>query len=221
MIVSGEPLLVNDVPRAGQGPGGVYYDVDREGHLRKLPDEEPPGVQSAMMLPVKHEGDVVGVVQLMHETVPLRRRAARARRGARRPDGGGGPQRAAARARAGRGRGQRARPRRRPREREQAARVLEAVGDGVFLVDDRRHAALLEPRRRADHRAAPRRRPSAAPAGEVFDAWPTIAARDPDLRRRRGGAPGDAAGRGATAASSGSRSSPSAARTASSTPSAT
>ena len=37
--------------------------------MRKLPDDEPPGVQSAMMLPVKHEGEVVGVVQLMHETV--------------------------------------------------------------------------------------------------------------------------------------------------------
>ena len=67
VIVSGEPLLVNDVPEQVKDPAGVYYDVDREGHLRKLPDEEPPGVQSAMMLPVKHEGEVVGVVQLMHE----------------------------------------------------------------------------------------------------------------------------------------------------------
>ena len=52
VIVSGEPLLVNDVPEQVKDPAGVYYDVDREGHLRKLPDEEPPGVQSAMMLPV-------------------------------------------------------------------------------------------------------------------------------------------------------------------------
>ena len=58
----------NDVPEQVKDPAGVYYDVDREGHMRKLPDEEPPGVQSAMMLPVKHEGEVVGVVQLMHET---------------------------------------------------------------------------------------------------------------------------------------------------------
>ena len=67
VIVSGEPLLVNDVPEQVKDPAGVYYDVDSEGHLRKLPDEGPPGVQSAMMLPVKHEGQVVGVVQLMHE----------------------------------------------------------------------------------------------------------------------------------------------------------
>ena len=37
--------------------------------------------------------------------------------------------------------------------REQAARVLEAVGDGVMMVDRGRRAALLEPRRGARHRA--------------------------------------------------------------------
>src|SRR5262245_66291239 len=68
VIISGEPLLVGDVPERVKDPRGVYYDVDREGHLRKLPEEGPPGVQSAIMLPVKHEGEVVGVVQLMHES---------------------------------------------------------------------------------------------------------------------------------------------------------
>ncbi len=67
VIVSGEPLVVNDVPEQVKDPSGVYYDVNKEGEMRKLPEEGPPGVQSAMMLPVKHEGDVVGVVQLMHE----------------------------------------------------------------------------------------------------------------------------------------------------------
>ena len=38
VIVSGEPLLVNDVPEQVKDPAGVYYDVDREGQLRKLPD---------------------------------------------------------------------------------------------------------------------------------------------------------------------------------------
>ena len=65
VIMSGEPLLQNDVPEQVKDPAGVYYDVDREGHMRKLPDDEPPGVQSALMVPVKHEGEVVGVVQLM------------------------------------------------------------------------------------------------------------------------------------------------------------
>ena len=81
VIVSGEPLLQNDVPEQVKDPAGVYYDVDREGHLRKLPDEEPPGVQSALMLPVKHEGEVVGVVQLMHETVRYDDEQLRAGRG--------------------------------------------------------------------------------------------------------------------------------------------
>ena len=64
VIVGGEPLLVNDVPEQVKQPGGVYYDVDREGKLRKVPEEGVPGVRAAMMLPVKLEGEVVGVVQL-------------------------------------------------------------------------------------------------------------------------------------------------------------
>src|ERR1043166_2892049 len=58
VITTGEPLLVNDVPEQGRPPGGVYYDVDREGHMRELSDGDPPGVQAAMMLPVKLEGQV-------------------------------------------------------------------------------------------------------------------------------------------------------------------
>ena len=54
VITSGEPLLQNDVPEQVKDPAGVYYDVNREGHMRKLPDEGPPAVQSALMLPVKH-----------------------------------------------------------------------------------------------------------------------------------------------------------------------
>src|SRR5207248_10828381 len=57
VIVGGEPLLVNDVPEQVKQPGGVYYDVDREGKLRKVPEEGAPGVRAAMMLPVKLEGE--------------------------------------------------------------------------------------------------------------------------------------------------------------------
>jgi GAF domain-containing protein len=67
VIMSGEPLVVNDVAEQVKEPTGVYYDVDKQGQMRKIPEEGPPGVQTAMMLPVKHEGEVVGVVQLMHE----------------------------------------------------------------------------------------------------------------------------------------------------------
>jgi GAF domain-containing protein len=67
VIVSGEPLLFNDVAERVTEPGGVYYNVDREGELEKLPDSGPSGTSAAMMVPVKHEGRVVGVVQLMSD----------------------------------------------------------------------------------------------------------------------------------------------------------
>jgi two-component system phosphate regulon sensor histidine kinase PhoR len=132
--VTGEPLLVNDVPEQVKSKEGVYYDVDREGHMRKLPEEGPPGVQSALMLPVKHEGEVVGVVQLMQEREPYDREQlelaegliglmAAAVRNARLHEQA--QTEAAARATAEATAAERAR----------AARVLEAVGDGVVYVD--------------------------------------------------------------------------------------
>jgi signal transduction histidine kinase len=135
VITSGEPLLVNDVAEQVKEPGGVYYDVDREGQMRKVPEEGSPGVRAAMMMPVKHEGQVVGVVQLMNADaeydaeqlelaeglVGLMGAAARnARLHQTAQD------EAAARARA----------EATAAERENAARVLDAVGDGVFLLDD-------------------------------------------------------------------------------------
>src|SRR5436305_1904687 len=55
VIVQGEPLLFNDVAEVVRDPGGTYYDVDREGNVRKLPDSGPPGSAAAMMVPVKHQ----------------------------------------------------------------------------------------------------------------------------------------------------------------------
>src|SRR6266536_1561608 len=37
VIVTGEPLLFNDVADLVQRPG-TYYDVDRQGKIRKLPE---------------------------------------------------------------------------------------------------------------------------------------------------------------------------------------
>ena len=135
VIVSGRPLLVNDVPEQVKKPDGVYYDVDREGHVRKLPEEGPPGVQAALMLPIKHEGEVVGVVQLMDERATydedqlalaegLVSLMAAAVRNARLHEHAQeqAARRAAAEATAAVG--------------EQSARVLEAVGDGVLYVRD-------------------------------------------------------------------------------------
>jgi PAS domain S-box-containing protein len=172
VIMSGEPLLVGDVPERVKDPGGVYYDVDREGRMRKLPEEGPPGVQSAMMLPVKHEGEVVGVVQLMHESQVYDQEQlelaegliglmAAAVRNARLYEQA--QSEAAARATA----------ETIAAERERAARVLEAVGDGIFFVDTEgalrfwNHAAELVSRRSRDDVIG--RDP-----GEVFEDWARI-----------------------------------------------
>ena len=135
VITTGEPLIVNDVPERVKEPGGVYYDVDREGHMKKVPEEGPPGVQAAMMLPVKHEGTVVGVVQLMNSDVEYDQAQLELAEGLVGLMGAAvrnarlhhtAQAEAAARARA----------EATAAEREHAARVLEAVGDGVFLLDD-------------------------------------------------------------------------------------
>ena len=133
VIVSGESLLVNDV-REQVKKDGTYYQVDAEGELRKIPESGPPDARAAMMVPVKHEGRVVGVVQLMsdHTTYGPEQlevlegivaqmaaavRNARLQKEQRRLEAA----EAAARAIA--------------EERAQAAAVLDAVGDGIFLVD--------------------------------------------------------------------------------------
>jgi PAS domain S-box-containing protein len=134
VIMRGEALLFNDVPERVRDPSGTYYDVDSEGTLRKLPRAGPPGTHAAMMVPVKHEGRVVGVVQVMSNNAEYSSeelelveglvgqmaaavRNARLQQERRRLEAA----EAAARAVAA--------------EREQAANVLEAVGDGIFLVD--------------------------------------------------------------------------------------
>jgi len=135
VIVSGEPLLVNDVPEVVQHEPGIYYDVDREGTMRKVPEAGAPKTRAALMVPVKHEGAVVGVVQVMSD---------RAEYGAEQlelVEGLVGQMAAAVRnARLQKERirleAAEAAARAVAAEREQAAHVLEAVGDGIFLLDD-------------------------------------------------------------------------------------
>ena len=133
VIRTGESLLANDVAERVQSSEGTFYDVDREGTVRKVPDLGPTRVQSAMMVPVKHEGRVVGVVQLMSDQGPYTPenlelveglvaqmgaavRTARLHEERRRAEAAEAAARAAA------------------EQREEAARLLEAVGDGVFYV---------------------------------------------------------------------------------------
>jgi signal transduction histidine kinase len=177
VIMSGEPLLVNDVPEQVKEPKGVYYDVDKEGQMRKVPEEGPPGVQSAMMLPVKHEGEVVGVVQLMHEhfrygpehlelAEGLIGLMAAAVRNARLHAQAQAEVAARARAEAI------------AAEREHGARVLEAVGDGIFLLDD--HGCIRFWNRAAEL-VTGRDRDSILDrhAGDVFVGWDGLATEIP------------------------------------------
>lgn len=133
VIRTGEPLLTNDVAGRVQD-SGTYYDVDSEGTMRRVPDEGPPKAQAAMMLPIKHEGHVVGVVQLMsdHTTYDESQlelaegivaqlgasvRNARLHEERLRLEATAAAEHATA------------------VERERAAQVLEAVGDGIFALD--------------------------------------------------------------------------------------
>jgi signal transduction histidine kinase len=134
VIVSGEPLLFNDVLERVKKVDGVYYNVDAEGNLQRIPEGGASLTTAAMMVPVKDEGRVVGVVQVMTDSgeytddelelfdglvaqMGAAVRNARLQQERRRLEAA----EAAARATAA--------------EREQAAQVLEAVGDGIFLVD--------------------------------------------------------------------------------------
>ena len=173
VITTGEPLLVSDVAEQVKDPRGVYYDVDREGTLRRVPEEGPPGVRAAMMLPVKHEGRVVGVVQLMTDGPPYTREQLELAEGLI------GLMAASARnarlhEQAQSEAGARARAEAIAAEREHAARVLEAVGDGVFLLDDdcvvrlwNRAAELVTGHRGDDVLGRS--------VAEVFEGWQVIA----------------------------------------------
>lgn len=133
VIVAGEPELF-DVQQRVTSVDGVFYNVGAEGKLEKIPDTGPSKTTAAMMVPVKDEGRVVGVVQLMtdhglytEEQLELLDglvaqmgaavRTARLQQERRRLEAA----EAAARAVAA--------------EREQAVHVLDAVGDGIFFLD--------------------------------------------------------------------------------------
>ena len=176
VITTGEPLLANDVRERVKGEG-VFYDVDREGQIRKLPDEGETEAQAALMVPVKHEGRVVGVVQVMSDrqaytpeqlelTEGLVAQMAAAVRNARLHDERARLVAAEAAARAT------------AAEREHAERVLEAVGDGVFLVDE--GGAVRSWNRAAETLTGRARRDVVgSPAAAVFAGWPQLAAEVP------------------------------------------
>jgi PAS domain S-box-containing protein len=177
VIISGEPLLVNDVAERVQEPGGTYYNVDREGRIEKIPDSGPARTTAAMMVPVKYGEAVVGVVQLMRDRGPYTERdlelfsalvglmhaaVHNARLQAERAQLEAVA--AAERARAD--------------EREQAARVLALVGDGIILVD--RDGTIVFANRAAEAVTAVELRGHAA--ADLFDGWEAVEASVPIAR---------------------------------------
>ena len=134
VIVTGEPVLFADVPERVTEVEGVYYNVDAEGRVERIPDGGSAKTTAAMMVPVKDEGRVVGVVQIMTDRGGyteeqlelfdgLVAQMGAAVRNARLQQERRRLEIAEAAARAG------------AVEREQAAHVLEAVGDAIFLLD--------------------------------------------------------------------------------------
>ncbi|HET9252912.1 MAG TPA: ATP-binding protein [Candidatus Eisenbacteria bacterium] len=70
VIRTGEGRLYEDVTARVKHPGGRYYDVGPGGEVRDLmkPDAAPPGSKCALMVPIKLDGAVVGIVQVMSDT---------------------------------------------------------------------------------------------------------------------------------------------------------
>ena len=75
VIRSGKARLFADVRARVRRPGR-YFDVDPEGRVHDLsrPGAGPPGARCAMMAPLKLEGRVVGIVQVMSDTAGAYRR---------------------------------------------------------------------------------------------------------------------------------------------------
>jgi PAS domain S-box-containing protein len=174
VIMSGEPMVFNDVVDRVQEVKGEYYNVDREGDVQRIPESGPSGTSAAMMVPVKHEGQVVGVVQVMTDhgeysseqlelvdglvsQMAAAVRNARLQREQRRLEAA----EAAAQAVAA--------------ERLQAAEVLEALGDGIFLIDAGGLVRLWNRAAESVTDVAADQVLGRSP-GEVFPSWSTVMA---------------------------------------------
>jgi PAS domain S-box-containing protein len=177
VIVSGDSYLFSDVAEEIRGHEGTYYNVDREGRIERIPEAGEAATRAAMMVPVKHEGQVVGVVQLMSDRGDYTRedvelfeglvaqmaaavRNARLQKERRRLEVAEAAARAAA------------------SEREQAAHVLEAVGDGILLLDEEGIVRLWN---RAAERVTGVRSAEIRdrPMAEVIEDWLEIVSRIP------------------------------------------
>ena len=125
LLASGRPLVVRDV--AGE-------------RRLKMQLARSLGARSALVVPIRHEGDAVGTLTFYAVRAPRRFDAvALAVAELIANEAGDVLQRIRLQAEV-------------REERERAARVLAHVGDGVFFVDGGGRRAALEPRGRGDHR---------------------------------------------------------------------
>jgi two-component system phosphate regulon sensor histidine kinase PhoR len=170
VYMTGEPLLENDVGERVKSPGATYYNVDAEGEVRRLPESGPTPTRAMMMVPVRHAGQVVGVVQAMKNdgaysledlalfdaiVAQLAASVRNARLHREREDLAAAE--AAARAVAA--------------ERAEAANVLGAVADGVALVDAR---GILRFWNSAAERITGKHDMRERPVEDVFDDWAAL-----------------------------------------------
>jgi PAS domain S-box-containing protein len=68
VIREGRPILFGDVAEQVKHPKGKFYDVSSDGKQQELKDGKASVTQSALMVPVKLEGQVRGVVQVMSDS---------------------------------------------------------------------------------------------------------------------------------------------------------
>jgi signal transduction histidine kinase/CheY-like chemotaxis protein len=69
VIRTGRPMIFHDVTDRVRDPRGRYYEVDPKGAVRDLRDAPPPLSKSAIMAPLRLDGAVVGVIQVMADVV--------------------------------------------------------------------------------------------------------------------------------------------------------
>lgn len=64
VIRTGRSLVFRNVQEKVHEPGGTYYDVTPEGESKLIEESHRPETQTALMVPVMLDGEVVGVVQV-------------------------------------------------------------------------------------------------------------------------------------------------------------
>jgi PAS domain S-box-containing protein len=65
VIRTGTPKIFSDVGRKIREPEGEYYDVDASGHVKPIEEVEEVKTQTALMVPMRLQNEITGVVQVM------------------------------------------------------------------------------------------------------------------------------------------------------------